>query len=281
MILGTFALILLAAAALPAIFILFYVYVKDRTEREPGGLLLKLVLGGFLSTVFAIIAEMIGEKILANISFASVEQLNFIKYMFVVALSEEFFKYVIMRKITWKNPNFNCSYDGVVYAVFTSLGFAILENILYIINGGFSTAIIRAVTAIPGHASFGVFMGVFYAFAKLQKVRGNNVASKIFEVLAILLSMSAHGIYDYATTLESVWLFIGFIIVLFILSFIMIRYMSKNDRILHGTKISEGEIDGDIPVVRVPDDGPTSSVGRVIIEQTKSDPNKKYTNYRG
>ncbi len=269
------ALILLGAASLPALVILIYVYAKDRTEREPGGLLLKLILGGCLSTVFAIIFELIGEKILAGIEFASVDQMNFVKYMLVVAFSEEFFKYIVMRKITWKNPNFNCSFDGVVYGVFTSLGFAILENLLYIINGGLSTALVRAVTAIPGHASFGVFMGVFYAFAKRQKVRGNSVFSKIFEILAVLLPMCVHGIYDYATTLSSLWLFIGFIAALFILSFIMIRYMSKNDNTLHG-----GPIDG-APVVEVPDDGPTSTVGHVIIEQTKSDSNKKYTNYRG
>jgi RsiW-degrading membrane proteinase PrsW (M82 family) len=274
MIIGTIALVLLAVASFPALVILIYVYVKDRTEREPGGLLLKLLLGGFLATAFAIVFEIIGEKILAGIEFASADQKNFIKYMFVVALSEEFFKYIVMRKVTWKNPNFNCSYDGVVYGVFTSLGFAILENVLYIINGGISTALVRAVTAIPGHASFGVFMGVFYAFAKRQKVRGNHASSGIFEVLAVLLPMTVHGIYDYATTLSSLWLFIAFIVVLFILSFIMIRYMAKNDNTLHGGPLEEA------PVVEVPDDGPTSTVGHVIIEPAKKDSTKNYTNYR-
>lgn len=280
MIIGTIALILLAAASLPALVILIYVYVKDRTEREPGRLLIKLILGGFLSTVMAIVTELIGEKILAGIEFASVDQMNFVKYMLVVALSEEFFKYIVMRKITWKNPNFNCSFDGVVYAVFTSLGFAILENVFYIINGGLTTALIRAVTAIPGHASFGVFMGVFYAFARRQKSKGNGGLSVIFEILAVALSTFVHGIYDYATTLQTIWLFIAFIIVLFILSFIMIRYMSLNDRVLPGAEISADDPGDDVPVGSVPNGRTASSVGRVIIEPAKSDPTKKYTNYR-
>lgn len=280
MILGTLALILIAAASLPALVILIYVYVKDRTEREPGRLLLKLFFLGFLAAVFAIIAELIGDVLLKKMTFASEDLEIFIRYMFVVALSEEFFKYILMRKATWKNPNFNCSYDGVVYAVFTSLGFAVLENLFYIINGGFSTALIRAVTAIPGHASFGVFMGVFYSFAKRQKSKGNHTASSIFEILAVALPVLVHGIYDYSTTLGNIWLFIGFIIVLFVVSFILIRRMSVNDRILPGAEMSTDAPDDEIPVVSVPDDGPTSTVGRVIIEPTKPDPNRKYTNYR-
>ncbi len=276
--------ILLSAAALPAIVILFYVYIKDRTEREPGGLLMKLVLGGFLATVFAVLFELLGEKLFAYIPFSSENQMNFWKFMIVVALTEEFFKYLLMRLITWKNPNFNCLFDGVVYAVFTSLGFAILENVFYIIEGGLSTALIRAVTAIPGHASFGVFMGVFYAFAKKQQNMGNQGISSLFRFLAVAIATLAHGIYDYSTTLQSIWGFIGFIIVLFIVSSIMIRKMSKHDKVLDDTGIPDTEIqineDG-IPVVKIPDDGPTSSVGRVIIEPARRDPSKKHTNYRG
>ncbi len=275
--------ILLSAAALPAILILVYVYLKDRTEREPGDLLLKLVLGGFLATVFAVLFELLGEKLFSYIPFSSENQTNFWKFMIVVALTEEFFKYLLMRLLTWENPNFNCSYDGVVYAVFTSLGFAILENVFYIIEGGFSTALVRAVTAIPGHASFGVFMGVFYAFAKKQQNKGNEGISSLFRFLAVAMPTLVHGIYDYSTTLQSIWGFIGFIIVLFIVSSIMIRTMSRHDKMIDDAAIPEIEVqvneDG-IPVVKVPDDGPTSSVGRVIIESARRDPTNKHTNYR-
>ncbi len=162
---GTVAMVMLGAASLPALFILLYVYKKDRTEPEPGSLLFHLVLLGFLAAVIAIIAEFIGELFLSFFELPTVTDRNFWDYFFVVALSEEFFKYILMRKRTWKEIFFNCSFDGVVYAVFISLGFAILENFLYVFDGGIVTALIRAVTAIPGHARFGVFMGIFYAMA--------------------------------------------------------------------------------------------------------------------
>ena len=84
-----------------------------------------------------------------------------ILYFVIVAIAEESSKYFFLKKRTWNNPEFNCQYDGVVYAVFVSLGFALWENINYVLSYGFSTAIVRAITAIPGHACFGVFMGVF------------------------------------------------------------------------------------------------------------------------
>ena len=235
MIIGTIALILLAAASLPALVILIYVYVKDRTEREPGRLLIKLILGVFLSTVMAIVTELIGEKILAGIEFASTDQRNFVKYMLVVALSEEFFKYIVMRKITWKNPNFNCSFDGVVYAVFTSLGFAILENVFYIINGGLTTALMRAVTAIPGHASFGVFMGAWYGFARRRDLEGDPVRSARCRRMAVLVPALLHGAYDFIAARQTETLtlvFIVFVFAMFIGALSLVKRMSKSDEYL-------------------------------------------------
>ncbi len=272
---------LVAAAALPAIFILLYVYKKDRTEPEPMRLLIKLILMGFLATVFAVITELLGEMVLAYIPFASEDSMNFWKYLLVVGLSEELFKYILMRRVTWKNEDFNCTYDGVVYAVFTSLGFAILENVFYIIDGGLATAVVRAVTAIPGHASFGVFMGVFYAIAKKQKTRGNHVSSRLFECFAIVLPVLAHGIYDYSTTLDHVWVFILFIILMFIFAGLMIRIMSGRDTVIAGSiPAPEKEPVEETPTVTLPDDGPTATVGHVIIEPARPDASKKLTNYR-
>ena len=157
--------IMIAAAVLPAMVLLIYVYRKDVTEKEPGNLLVNLLLLGALSTVFASITELLGQYVLDSISFESETLKNAILYFIVVALSEEGFKYLLLRYRTWKEPNFNCTFDGVVYAVFVSMGFAIIENIKYVFAYGLATALVRAVTAVPGHACFGVFMGVFYGLA--------------------------------------------------------------------------------------------------------------------
>jgi len=156
-----------------------------------------------------------------------------ILYFVIVALSEERAKYFFMRRRTWEDPEFNCQYDGVVYAVFVSLGFALWENVSYVLNFGFSTALVRAVTAIPGHACFGVFMGVFYGAARKYADYGMPALSKTFRVLAVLVPALLHGAYDYIASMEVMqqgWTFAIFIAILFALSYFVAVTASKKDR---------------------------------------------------
>ena len=162
---------------------------------------------------------------------------NAIMYFGIVAFSEEGAKYFLLRRRTWHSAAFNCQFDGVVYAVFVALGFALWENISYVLMYGLSTALVRAVTAVPGHACFGVFMGVWYGLAKRLHGQGRDGASKLCRVLALLLPALLHGCYDYIATLESVhygWIFAAFIAAMFLLAFLLIRKMSRNDRYISG-----------------------------------------------
>lgn len=83
----------------------------------------------------------------------------FLAYFVVPGFIEEGIKYRVLLRRTWNEPNFNYRFDGVVYAVFVSLGFAAVENVMYVLTSGFSTAVARAIFSIPGHAMFGVVMG--------------------------------------------------------------------------------------------------------------------------
>ena len=148
--------ILIAAAVIPAIVLLRFVYKEDRLDKESPGLLLSLVIFGILSTFAAIVTEQIGEAILGILLPQSSTAYNVLLYFVVVALSEEGFKYLLLKKRTWYSSEFNCQFDGVVYAVFVALGFALWENISYVLMYGLGTAAVRAVTAVPGHACFGV-----------------------------------------------------------------------------------------------------------------------------
>ena len=95
---------------------------------------------------------------------------------------------------------------------------------------GFTTALVRAVTAIPGHACFGIFMGIFYGIARKYAAQGNKSAKRLFQILAVILPAILHGAYDYiASMATSDWLFIVFIVVLFVVSFILVRRNSKRD----------------------------------------------------
>ena len=139
----------------------------------------------------------------------------------------------MLRRRTWRSPEFNCQYDGVVYAVFVSLGFALWENISYVLHFGFQTALVRAVTAIPGHACFGVFMGVFYGIAKRLDNEGRHAASKAARCFGLLVSILLHGAYDFIASMETEqgsWYFVGFVAVLFVLSFILVGKTAKKDR---------------------------------------------------
>ena len=83
---------------------------------------------------------------------------------------EEGVKYRVLLRRTWNEPHFNHRFDGVVYGVFVSLGFAAVENVLYVLTSGFSTAVVRAIFSIPGHAMFGVVMGEAMSRAKWLEV---------------------------------------------------------------------------------------------------------------
>ena len=228
--------VLIAAAVIPAVILLLQVYRADRLEKEPTGLLISLLVFGVIATALAIETETIGENIL--LSFFDETDLGYLilSNFIVVALSEEGFKLLLLRWRTWRSPNFNCQFDGVVYAVFVALGFALWENISYVLMYGLSTALVRAVTAVPGHACFGVFMGVWYGLAKRLHGQGRDSASKLCRVLALLLPALLHGCYDFIASIESVhygWLFAAFVAILFVLAFILVRRQARHDRYIN------------------------------------------------
>ena len=226
----TYDFILLAAAVIPAVFLMVKVYRSDRLERESPYMLWGLVRAGIFSSLIAMVAERILSTVLgATVSNYGLYQ--FLLYFGVVAFSEEGAKYFMLRRNSWNSREFNCQYDGVVYAVFVSLGFALWENISYVMHYGFSTAIIRALTAIPGHTCFGVFMGIFYGIARKYANQGNEEKSRLYQILAVILPALLHGAYDYiASTQTSTWCFVGFIVVMFALSYMMVVRSSKQDR---------------------------------------------------
>ena len=150
----------------------------------------------------------------------------------MVAVSEEGIKYLLLRFKTWRSPEFNCTFDGVVYAVFLSLGFALWENIHYVLTYGMSTALARAVTAVPGHACFGVFMGTWYGLAKRASLRGKPGKSLALRILAFLIPTLLHGLYDFVAAsrlLEMGWVFFPFVGGMFLVSYLLVKLMSRYD----------------------------------------------------
>ncbi len=228
----TYNVVLIAAAVIPAVFLMVKVYRSDRLEKESSSTLISLVVAGVLSSLLALVEERVLSGILNSVVPNDSLLYNILLYFVIVAFSEESSKYFFLKRRTWKNPEFNCQFDGVVYAVFVSLGFALWENISYVLSYGFSAALVRAVTAIPGHACFGVFMGVFYALAKKYQNQQNHAASKAMRIMALIFPAALHGAYDYIATMEQVnsgWIFAVFVVIMFIISYKLVSKMAKQD----------------------------------------------------
>ena len=223
--------ILIAAAVIPAIILLVRIYRADRLEKEPAKLLVSLVLLGIISTSIAMVLERLGSGLLGVFFHENSLPYNAILYFGIVAYAEEGSKYFLLKKRTWNHPAFNCQFDGVVYAVFVSLGFALWENIGYVAMYGLGTALVRAVTAVPGHACFGVIMGVWYGAAKKYHYRGDEVRARALRRRAVTLSATLHGAYDFIATLGGLFglIFFGFIIVLFTVALKTVKKASAGD----------------------------------------------------
>ena len=205
-------LILIIAAVVPAAWLLIQVYRADKLEKEPIGMLIGIVLLGIISTTLAAVTEQLGEAFLRDLFPQGGLVYNFLLYFVLVALSEEGFKYLLLKLRTWKSPHFNCRFDGVVYAVFMSLGFALWENIAYVLEYGIGAALARAVTAVPGHACFGVFMGVWYGTAKQLDLNGDPQGSRKALRNALWIPVLLHGAYDFIASLDSDWMGILFLV---------------------------------------------------------------------
>ncbi len=189
--------ILLLAVA-PVLSIILYIYFQDKYEKEPLRLLLfSFLLGAIISVIIVFALYLFTGRLLPVTNEFSIWQ-QFIQAFFVVALAEEFSKYVIVRYFAQPKKAFNEPYDGIMYAVMVSMGFACTENIMYVLQGGYETAILRAFTAVPAHATFGILMGYYMGKAKFSNNRFKLNMAGLF--LAVLF----HGAYDF-------FLFIRFI----------------------------------------------------------------------
>ena len=222
---------LLMLAVLPSIVLGWIIWKNDKVEKEPGGLL----VGLFFSGIGSIIVTLLLSPFVYMLPMCNPETGNTLIELFFgvfigVALVEEFSKWIFVKLITWKNKEFTHIYDAVVYAVFVSLGFATLENILYVVDGGLVTALIRAILAVPLHTFCGVFMGYYYGLAKQSEINNNKklVTRNLF--LSLLVPILIHGFYDYCLFTGNpilVVLFYIFVILIYIFAFRRIIKLSK------------------------------------------------------
>jgi protease PrsW len=182
----------LALALAPGIAIAFFIYWKDKYNREPRRYLVVCFLLGMLSTLPAIIIQKSADPVLNNF-FTSKTIYYYAAFAYiVVGLSEELSKFLMLRWYAYPKKAFDEPMDGIVYSVMVSMGFATLENVLYVQQGGLQVALLRMFLSVPAHAAFAVLMGYYVGLAKFNKER-----SGILLVKGVLAAAFFHGSFDF------------------------------------------------------------------------------------
>lgn len=184
-------LVLGGSAIVPSLLLLWYIYARDRNP-EPRGLLLKTFLLG-AAICAPVVPVAMGLESLGKGWEVGMWGTALVQAFLGAAIPEEGFKYLVLRRYVWNKPAFDEPLDGVVYGATASLGFATLENILYVGDGGMQVAVLRALTAVPQHAFTGIIMGAFLGRARFAEDAGRR-----FGLLATALGMAIllHGTYD-------------------------------------------------------------------------------------
>ncbi|QDP40483.1 glutamic-type intramembrane protease PrsW [Radiobacillus deserti] len=210
---------ILTAGIAPTLALLAFFYLKDRFDSEPLAMVFRTFLYGAL-LVFPIMF----------IQYAFMEEgfgLNPFIYSFLITgFLEEFFKWFIFLYTVYKYSDFDYMYDGIVYGAALSLGFATVENILYLVAHGVENAFSRALFPVSSHALFGVIMGFYIGKAKFAKKK-----RKFTLLYALLLTVCLHGTYDYILeTTNGNWIYvlIPFMIGLWVLALRKVKVANQH-----------------------------------------------------
>ena len=203
--------VLTLLAVIPSVFLLIKVYQADKVEKEPAPLLFKLFIKGLESAFFAAVVEALlinfGLNTLVHLGLIEGEGsflYHAIEAFLIVAVAEEGFKYYFLKQTTWTHPAFDYRFDAVVYAVFVSLGFATIENILYVWGSqiesgtGLQLSVYRGVLSVPAHCVFAVAMGIHYGAAKYAQGHEQFDLEEAGLRKAFLVPVLMHGFFDFA-----------------------------------------------------------------------------------
>jgi protease PrsW len=185
----SYLLVIMPLAIAPGIAISFFIYFRDRYEKEPFRLLFRCFLFGMLSTVPAALIEL-AEGVAGFGNSDNIIRI-FLYAVIGVGLVEELSKFFFIRVYAYPKKAFNEPFDGIVYSVMIAMGFATLENIQYAVVHGLGTTLIRTFTAVPLHATCGIIMGYFLGMAKFRP------KPSVYIFTGILLATLVHGLYDF------------------------------------------------------------------------------------
>lgn len=215
-----YLLVFLSALA-PVAVLLFYIYKKDKLQPEPTSWLLKAFVFGVLSVLLSLVFSYPMSAILGFINGETYTSIAnaFADAFLLAAIPEEVAKLIMLWLLLRKNPHYDEYFDGIVYSVCVGMGFAGVENVIYLSEGladgsWISTGIVRALFSVPAHFLFAVLMGYYYSIYHFGIER--NMKTKALILVAPIL---AHGIYDGILFSISVYEGLAFILMILFLVF--------------------------------------------------------------
>ena len=178
------------SAVLPVVLLLIFIYRKDKYQHEPIGKLLVTFLVGCLSVIPASLME---TGLTAAITVADPVGAGLFNGFVVAGFCEELCKLLLLMLVIWRSPHFDEYFDGIVYAAYLSLGFACIENIMYVMGSDAPefVALTRGLLAVPAHFLFAVMMGYHLSLAKFDPA---GRRTHLFH--ALLYPLLLHGTYD-------------------------------------------------------------------------------------
>ncbi len=216
----------IAVAIFPILVVMSYVIHQDRIRPEPKGLVIKIFFIGFLFTLPTVILQLLTTRLIPELANQPLINIAYQSF-FVAAIFEEFFKLLVVKRFIYDDSHFDEILDGIVYAIVASMGFACLENILYVIQGGMPAALLRAFTAVPLHALATGLMGYYVGMAKFASTRFQE---QLWFLRGYALAVLIHGVYNFLLQANSIlWnRSAAFVFPLLLLAFFLLRHKIRN-----------------------------------------------------
>lgn len=222
---------LLFLAIAPSVAFIIWIYFKDRYEKEPIKSLIKFFFLGIAVSIVSIIIESLLMKINVWNGYSYYIYISFI----VAGLTEEGLKAVVLIPFLLKEKNFNEKLDGIIYSIFLSLGFATVENIIYVFYESsaqvIQIGITRGLISIPAHIMFATTMGYYISKYKFSV---EKLKKREYLIMSILMPILLHGIFDFILMIKYKWtiyVFIIYMIFLFKFNLDKLDYYVANSKL--------------------------------------------------
>ncbi len=233
---------LVMTAITPGIALAIMIYLIDRYDREPIWLLIKTFLGGALVVIPTIFLQTFLSAFNVFSGLLGIAYISFV----IAGFSEEFLKRIVVMKVAFNHPSFDERLDGIVYCVIASLGFATIENIMYVVFRYPEVAhvgLFRAILSVPAHMLFGITMGYYLSLAKFCF---DDKTKLRFYRKSLVMPMMLHGTFNFILLSEDgflILIFIPYVIYLWKVNLRKLKKYYKESKMIN-TSLYDGEMYG-------------------------------------